>query len=76
MASQPNSPNYLWRTLGYSIERDKRGARTIRRPDGSVVDIPPSIDRHAAEISAAHEEFRRLPHGPLECAAAQQELPI
>lgn len=76
MTAQPNSPNHPWHAPGYTIERDERGARTIRRPDGSVVDIPPSTDRHAAEISAAHEEYRRLPHGPAECLSAQENLPI
>lgn len=65
MTPHPDSPNGRWQRLGYSIECDHRGARTIRRPDGSVVDVPreEGEDKFSAEIRAAERE-------------AQQELPL
>ena len=59
MKAHPNSPNGMWELLGYSIERDARGARTIRRPDGSVVDTTrlEGEDGHAAELRAAGAEL-------------------
>lgn len=76
MASKPNSPNWHWHRLGYSVERSARGARTIRRPDGSVVEVrrDTNEDNHSAELRAAEREYRRLPHGLDECKAAQIEL--
>lgn len=76
MTAQPASPNWHWQQLGYTVERGQRRARTIRRQDGSEVVIPKTSDRHAAEIAAALDEYKRLPHGPQECRAAQGELPI
>lgn len=78
MTAQPNSPNSHWQQLGYSVERDARGARTIRRPNGSAVEVSRhgSEDSHSAELRAAEREFRRLPHGSDECIAAQKELPL
>lgn len=74
MTAHPNSPNWHWAQLGYQVELGPRDSRTIRRPDGSAVDIPRTDDRHAAEISAAEREYRRLPHGPAECRASQKDL--
>ncbi|MNO89489.1 hypothetical protein D3C76_809730 [compost metagenome] len=76
MAAQQGSPNWHWQQLGYSVERGPRHSRTIRRPDGSVVDITPhhDEDRHDAEIRAALAERGRLPHGAAECQAAQKDL--
>ncbi len=76
MTAKPNSPNWHWQQLGYSVERDARGARTICRQDGSAVGVPREAgeDRHSAELRAAEREYRRLPHGPAECRAAQKEL--
>ena len=55
----PDSPNGLWQRLGYTIERDGHH-RTIRRPDGSVVDTS-LIDGekwgHEAEERAARAEL-------------------
>lgn len=76
MAANPNSPNWHWRRLGYTVGRGVRGARTIRRPDGSAVEVPRTADEdnHSAELRAAEREYRRLPHGPDECRAAQKDL--
>ncbi|EUB84928.1 hypothetical protein PMI25_001305 [Pseudomonas sp. GM30] len=59
MTPQFESPNGLWERLGYTVERGRRGARTIRRPDGSVVEIDIERGRHAAEIEAACLELAR-----------------
>ena len=76
MTARPDSPNWHWQQLGYTVERGQRKSRTIRRPDGSTVDIPKTDNRHAAEIAAALAEYRRLPPGADECLAAQRDLPI
>lgn len=78
MTAKPSSPNWYWQRLGYTVERDASGARTIRRPDGSTVEVPRAADEdnHSAELRAAEREYRRLPHGPEECRAAQQDLPL
>ncbi len=34
MTAQPDSPNWHWQQLGYTVERGQRRARTIRRQDG------------------------------------------
>lgn len=76
MAAAPQSPNWHWQRLGYTVERGARGARTIRRPDGSAVEVSRASDEdnHSAELRAAEREYRRLPHGPDECRAAQKDL--
>lgn len=76
MTAQPHSPNWYWQRLGCTIERDARGTRTIRRPDGSVVEVrrDTNEDNHSAELRAAEREYRRLPHGLDECKAAQIEI--
>lgn len=53
-----HSPNWYWQQLGYTVERNN--GRTIRRPDGSVVDIPRSetVSRHEMEIAAALREVK------------------
>ncbi|QJC78920.1 hypothetical protein [Pseudomonas umsongensis] len=43
----------------------------IRRPDGSTVSINTEHGRHTGEVAAARQEITRLPHGELECKAAQ-----
>jgi len=65
MIAQPHSPNWYWQRLGYTVERDARGARTIRRPDGSVVEVPrhDGEDSYSAELRAAERE-------------QQQDLPL
>jgi hypothetical protein len=68
------SPNGLWRRLGYAVERCPRGTRTIRRPDGSTVSIDTEQGRHTGEVAAARQELARLPHGELECKAAQIDI--
>jgi len=72
MSAAPQSPNWHWQRLGYTVERDASGARMIRRPDGSAVDVPRDANEnnHSAELRAAE----RLPHGPDECLAAQKDL--
>ncbi|MCL6701129.1 hypothetical protein [Pseudomonas sp. T1.Ur] len=59
MTAQPGSPNDLWQRLGYTIERGPRKSRTIRRPDGSVVEIDKSRDHYAGELEAACLELSR-----------------
>ena len=61
----PDSPNGLWRQLGYTVERSyfqgRAAARTIRRPDGTVVDIGEGpYDQHFLETKAAVKEGARL----------------
>ena len=65
MTARPHSPNWYWRRLGYTVERDARGARTIRRPDGSTVEVSrrDGEPRHSAELWAVERE-------------QQQELPL
>ena len=70
MTPQFESPNGLWRRLGYTIERCLRGERTILRPDGSTV----SLDRHTGENKAARQEPVRLPHVESESQAAQLDI--
>lgn len=74
MTAREGSPNWHWQQLGYQVERGPKGARTIRRPDGSTVPIDKREGeyQHAAEIRAANAE--RLPHGPAECGAAQLDI--
>ncbi len=62
MNAHPDSPNGMWDRLGFSIERDHRGARTIRRPDGSVVDTARNEgeDGHAAETRVASAELAKV----------------
>lgn len=74
MAPQFESPNGLWRRLGYAVERGPRGERTIRRPDGSTVSIDTEHGHHTGEVAAARQELTRLPHGELECKAAQIDI--
>jgi len=74
MTPQFESPNGLWRRLGYAVERGPRGARTIRRPDGSEVSIDSERGRHTGEIEAARQELARLPRNQSECLAAQLAL--
>lgn len=74
MNPQFESPNGLWQRLGYSVERSHRGARTIRRPDGTAVNIDTERGRHTGEIEAARQELARLPHGERECQAAQLDI--
>ena len=59
MTAQPGSPNDLWQSLGYTIERGPRKSRTIRRPDGSVVEIDTSRDHYTGELEAACLELSR-----------------
>ncbi|WP_338498183.1 hypothetical protein V5F23_09600 [Pseudomonas sp. WP18] len=59
MTPQFESPNGLWLRLGYTVERGHRGVRTIRRPDGSVVEIDIERGRHTGEIEAACLELAR-----------------
>jgi hypothetical protein len=68
------SPNGLWRRLGYAVERGPRGIRTIRRPDGSAVSIDTERGQHTGEIEAARQELACLPHGERECLAAQIDI--
>jgi hypothetical protein len=74
MTPQFESPNGLWRRLGYAVERGPRGERTIRRPDGSTVAIDTEHGHHTGEVSAAKKELARLPHGEGECRAAQLDI--
>lgn len=74
MAPQLESPNGLWRRLGYTVERGPRGERTIRRPDGSTVTIDTEQGHHTGEVAAARKELARLPHGQVECQAAQLDI--
>lgn len=74
MTPQFESPNGLWRRLGYAIERGPRGKRTIRRPDGTEVLIHTEHGRHTGEVEAARQELARLPHGQSECQAAQLDI--
>jgi hypothetical protein len=74
MTPQFESPNGLWRRLGYSIERGPRGERTIRRPDGSTVSIDSEHGHHTGEVTAARQELARLPHGEGECRATQLDI--
>lgn len=61
MSAQPDSPNWHWQRLGYTVERDARGARTIRRPDGSAVEVSRhgGEDSYSAELRAAEREARK-----------------
>ncbi|KAF1016216.1 MAG: hypothetical protein GAK31_01705 [Stenotrophomonas maltophilia] len=61
MKARPNSPNGMWERLSFTIERDHRGARTIRRPNGSVVDTTrmDGEDGHAAELRVASTELAK-----------------
>ena len=61
MTAHPHSPNWHWQRLGYTVERDARGARTIRRPDGSTVEVSrrDGEDRYSAELRAAEREYRQ-----------------
>ena len=74
MPPQFESPNGLWRRLGYAVERGPRGARTIRRPDGSEVSIDSERGRHTGEIEAARQELACLPHGESAHQAVQLDL--
>lgn len=76
MTTQTKSPNWHWQRLGYSVERDAIGGRTIRRPDGSAVEVSRhgSEDSYSAELRAAEREYRILSHGKDECLAVQQDL--
>jgi len=74
MTPQFESPNGLWRRLGYAVECGPRGERTIRRPDGSTVTIDTEHGHHTGEVSAAKKELARLPHGEGECRAAQLDI--
>ena len=74
MAPRFESPNGLWRRLGYAVERGPRGERTIRRPDGSTASINIGHGRHAGEVAAARQELARLPHGESECLVAQLDI--
>lgn len=74
LTPQFESPNGLWRRLGYAVERGPRGARTIRRPDGSEVGIDSERGRHTGEIEAAQQELARVPRGQGECHAAQLDI--
>ncbi|WP_027921542.1 hypothetical protein [Pseudomonas sp. URMO17WK12:I12] len=74
MKAQFESPNGLWERLGYTVERGARGARTIRRPDGSTVSIDTDRGRHTGEVEAARQELALLPHGESECLAAQIDI--
>lgn len=78
MSTATNSPDWHWQRLSYTVERDARGARTIRRPDGSTVEVSRhgGEDSYSAELRAVEREYRRLPHGPEECRAAQKELQL
>lgn len=56
---QEGSPNWHWQKLGYSIERKAKkhgfgNHRTIRRPDGSIVDT--GDGSHEDELAAARRE--------------------
>lgn len=58
---QPGSPNHHWQQLGYTIERTPRSNglgshRTIRRPDGSVVDT--GDGSHEDELRAIAQESK------------------
>lgn len=74
MSAQQDSPNWHWQQLGYQVERAGQ-RRTIRRPDGSAVEIDQRQGerRHDAEVRAALAEHL-LPHGPAECQAAQLDI--
>ena len=74
MTPQLESPNGLWRRLGYAVERGPRGARMIRRPDGSEVSINSERGRHAGEIEAARQELACLPRGESARQAAQLDI--
>ena len=74
MTPQFESPNELWRRLGYAVERGPRGARTIRRQDGSEVSIDSERGRHTGEIEAARQELACLPHGESARQAAQFDI--
>ena len=74
MPPQFDSPNELWRRLGYAVERGPRGERTIRRPDGSAVSIDTEHGHHTGEVAAARQELARLPHIQGECQAAQFDI--
>ena len=74
LAPQFESPNGLWRRLGYAVERGPRGARTIRRPDGSEVNIDSERGRHTGEIEAARQELACLPHGESGCWADRLDI--
>jgi len=74
LTPQLESPNGLWRRLGYAIERGQRGLRTIRRPDGSEVSIDSERGRHTGEIEAARQELERLPHGESAPGGAARHL--
>jgi len=74
LTPQFESPNGLWRRLGNAVERGPRGARTIRRPDGSEVCIDSERGRHTGEIETARQELERLPHGESACQAAQLDI--
>jgi hypothetical protein len=74
MTPQFESPNGLWRRLGYAVERGLRGARTIRRPDGSEVNIDSERGRHTGEIEAARQELACLPRDKSECQADQLDI--
>ena len=74
MTPQFESPNGLWRRLGYTIERGPRGVRTIRRQDGSEVSIDSERGRHTGEIEAARQELACLPRGQSECQVNQLDI--
>lgn len=64
MTTHPHSPNWYWQQLDYTIEREVGAAgnvsrRTIRRPDGSAVQIKmmPGEQGYDAELRAAHAEY-------------------
>lgn len=69
MKPQPDSPNWHWQQLGYSVERvpvlhpqtgnpTERRRRIIRRPGGSIVEIDrrPGEDARVAEVRIAVTE--------------------
>ncbi len=74
LTPQFESPNELWRRLGYAVERGPRGARTIRRQDGSEVSIDSERGRHTGEIDAARQELARLPRDQGEYRADQLDI--
>lgn len=80
MPAQEDSPNWHWQLLGYQIERQPLpgggSRRTIRRPDGSTVEIDRRDGEHQAdaEVRVAQAERHRFPHGAEECAKAQLDI--
>ncbi len=62
-APRPGSPNHNWSLLGFTVEREPLlgggNRRTIRRPDGSVFEIPRTEgeDYYTAELRASEREL-------------------